>query len=117
MRIYPTAGDKHKVTDGKKQALDPTSIETRFISDPDAEWSYDETKGEYYFGYSLIVNWCTETHLPLAAVFTQSKKVSYEETKPVLQNTPIMPEKFFADAITVHKTRPGISVRRTITVL
>jgi len=65
VRIYPTAGDKHKVTDGKKQ----------------------------------------------------SKKVSYEETKPVLQNTPIMPEKFFTDAITVHKTRPGISVRRTITVL
>ena len=88
--------------------MDPTSIETPFMSDPDAEWIYDETKGEYYFGYGLIVNGCTETHLPLDAVFTQSKKVHYEETKPVLQNTPIMPEKFFADAefdiIELHKS-------------
>jgi len=43
VRIYPTAGDKHKVTDGKKQ----------------------------------------------------SKKVSYEETKPVLQNTPYLPFGWF----------------------
>ena len=89
---------RQRIMDGKSQALDPTSVKTKFMSDPDAKWSYDETKDEYYFGYGLLVNWCTETHLPLAAEFTESKKVSYKETKSVFRNTPVVPGRFFADA-------------------
>jgi transposase len=96
------------VTKGKSQALDSTSVKTRFTSDQDAKWSYDETRGEYYFGYGLLVNFCTETHLPLAAEFTQSKKISYKETKRTIKKTPVKPEKLFGDAefdiVKLHKS-------------
>lgn len=85
------------ITDGKSQAIHPTSIKTRFRSDPDAKWSYDETKDEYYFGYGLLANFCTETHLPLSAEFTQSKKISYGEVKKMVRKTPVTPEKRFGD--------------------
>lgn len=103
------------ITNGKKQAIDGTSIETMFLSDRDAKWSYDDTKDEYYFGYGLLVNFCTETHLPLAAEFTQSKKVSYKEVKRVVDKTPVIPETFLGDPefdmIKLHKLQISKGVR------
>lgn len=99
------------ITDGKKQVMDGTSIETKFMTDEDAKWSYEDSyediREEYYFGYGLLINFCSETHLPLAAEFTQSKKVSYKEVKKAVDKTPIIPKTFLGDPefdmIKLHK--------------
>jgi len=83
---------------GSIQAIDSTSIETKFIkSDKDAKWSYDETKKAYYFGYGLLVIFDCLTQLPIAALFTKSKKVCYKEIRSVWQTLTIIPKKLFGD--------------------
>ena len=42
------------ITDGRVQAIDSTSIETKYKTDPDARWNYDPTRKAYYFGYGLL---------------------------------------------------------------
>ncbi|MEM4258258.1 MAG: transposase [Candidatus Thermoplasmatota archaeon] len=51
---------------GTVQAVDSTSISTPYLDDPDAVWSYDATKKEYYFGYGLLLVVDVETQLPIA---------------------------------------------------
>jgi len=73
------------ITRGEDQVIDGTSIRTRFRSDPDAGWSWDATKKEYYWGYGLLLVACPHTHLPLAAVLTDGKHATSEQTIQALE--------------------------------
>jgi len=73
------------ITRGEDQAIDGTSIKTRLRSDPDAGWSWDATKKEYYGGYGLLLVACPLTHLPLAVVLTDGKHATSEQTIQALE--------------------------------
>lgn len=70
---------------GKRLALDPTSIKTKYKSDKDAKWSWDETKKEHYFGYGGDVLFDPETQLPVVAMFTGSKKAESGEPEKIIE--------------------------------
>lgn len=67
-------------------AVDSTSISTPFLDDPDAVWSYDATKGEFYYGYGLLLVVDVETQLPIAAQFVQRKQSSKGEWTSVIHD-------------------------------
>lgn len=71
---------------GTIQAVDSTSISTPFLDDPDAVWSYDATKKEFYYGYGLLLTVDVETQLPVAARFVQRKQASKREWTMVIQD-------------------------------
>jgi len=71
---------------GTIQAVDSTSIATPMKDDPDARWSYDATKKEYYFGYGLLLNVDVDTQLPIAARFVQRKQAKKREWKAVIHD-------------------------------
>lgn len=71
---------------GAVQAVDSTSIATPFLDDPDARWSYDATKKEYYFGYGLLLVVDVNTHWPIAARFVQRKQASKKQWKAVIHD-------------------------------
>jgi len=70
---------------GTIQAVDSTSISTPYQDDPDAVWSYDATKKDYYYGYGLLLLVDVETQLPIAAQFVQRKQATREEWTMVIQ--------------------------------
>lgn len=59
--------------------IDTTDIETRFKSDPDAQWNWDSTKKRWYWGYGGLLIIDAENHLPCAGKLTYSKKVNAYE--------------------------------------
>lgn len=63
---------------GDTHAVDSTSISTPFLDDPDAVWSYDSTKGEFYYGYGLLLVVDVQTQLPIAAQFVHRKQAPKE---------------------------------------
>jgi hypothetical protein len=67
-------------------AVDSTSISTPFLDDADAVWSYDSTKGEFYYGYGLLLVVDVQTQLPIAAQFVQRKQAPKEEWTTVIQD-------------------------------
>jgi len=69
---------------GTIHAVDSTSISTPHLDDPDAVWSYDATKKEYYYGYGLLLTVDVETQLPIAAHFVQRKQASKQEWSMVI---------------------------------
>jgi len=71
---------------GAVQAVDSTSIATPFKDDPDARWSYDATKEEYYFGYGLLLVVDVGTQLPIAARFVQRKQATKKEWAMVIHD-------------------------------
>jgi len=71
---------------GTVQAADSTSISTLYLDDPDAVWSYDATKKEYYFGYGLLLVVDVNTQLPIAARFVQRKQASKQEWSMVIHD-------------------------------
>lgn len=71
---------------GAIHAVDSTSISTPYLDDPDAVWSYDATKKEYYFGYGLLLVVDVDTQLPIAAQFVQRKQASKKEWSMVIQD-------------------------------
>ena len=71
---------------GEIHAVDSTSISTPFLDDPDAVWSYDATKAEFYYGYGLLIVVDVQTQLPIAAQFVQRKQASKEEWIAVIQD-------------------------------
>jgi len=71
---------------GGIHAVDSTSISTPFLDDPDAVWSYDSTKGEFYYGYGLLLVVDVQTQLPIAAQFVQRKQAPKEEWTAVIQD-------------------------------
>jgi len=71
---------------GTIHAVDSTSISTPYFDDPDAVWSYDATKKEYYYGYGLLLVVDVETQLPIAARFVQRKQASKEEWAAVIHD-------------------------------
>lgn len=71
---------------GNIQAVDSTSISTPHQDDPDAVWSYDATKKDYYYGYGLLLTVDVETQLPIAAQFVQRKQASRREWNMVIQD-------------------------------
>jgi hypothetical protein len=72
---------------GAVQAVDSTRIATPMKDDPDARWSYDATKKEYYFGYGLLLVVDTETQLPIAARFVQRKQAKKREWNAVIHDS------------------------------
>lgn len=68
-----------------RNIIDGTALPTIFMSDKDAQWNYDSTAKEYYFGYGLLLSIDPATHLPIAALLTRAKKVNTEECWEVLQ--------------------------------
>lgn len=71
---------------GTIHAVDSTSITTSHLDDPDAVWSYDATKKDYYYGYGLLLTVDVETQLPLAACFVQRKQATKEEWTMVIHD-------------------------------
>ena len=71
---------------GTVQAVDSTSVTTPHLDDPDAVWSYDATKKEYYFGYGLLLVVDVDRQLPIAARFVQRKQASKKEWSMVIQD-------------------------------
>jgi hypothetical protein len=71
---------------GTTQAVDSTSIATPFMDDPNARWSYDATKKEYYFGYGLLLVVDVGTQLPIAARFVQRKQATKREWTGVIHD-------------------------------
>ena len=71
---------------GTVQAVDSTSIATPFRDDPDAVWSYDATKKQYYFGYGLLLVVDVGTQLPIAARFVQRKQASTKGWMTVIRD-------------------------------
>jgi len=71
---------------GTVHAVDSTSISTPYLDDPDAVWSYDATKKEYYYGYGLLLVVDVDTQLPIAARFVQRKQASKEEWAAVIHD-------------------------------
>lgn len=72
---------------GGNQAVDSTSIATPFKDDPDAVWSFDSTKGEFYYGYGLLLVVDVDTQLPIAARFVQRKQATKQEWKAVIHDS------------------------------
>jgi len=71
---------------GTVHAVDSTSISTPYLDDPDAVWSYDANKKEYYYGYGLLLVVDVDTQLPIAARFVQRKQASKEEWAAVIHD-------------------------------
>ena len=71
---------------GNIHAVDSTSISTSYLDDPDAMWSYDATKKEFYYGYGLLLTVDVETQLPIAAQFVQRKQASKQEWTMVIHD-------------------------------
>jgi len=71
---------------GGIHAVDSTSISTPYLDDADAVWSYDSTKGEFYYGYGLLLVVDVQTQLPIAAQFVQRKQASKEEWTAVIHD-------------------------------
>jgi len=71
---------------GNIHAVDSTSISTPFLDDPNAVWSYDATKGEFYYGYGLLLVVDVDTQLPIAARFVQRKQASKVEWAMVIHD-------------------------------
>lgn len=71
---------------GKIQAVDSTNISTLHLNDPDAVWSYDSARGEFYYGYGLLLVVDVQTQLPIAAKFVQRKQAPKEEWAMVIQD-------------------------------
>jgi len=71
---------------GTTQAVDSTSIATPYRDDPDAVWSYDATKKQYYFGYGLLLVVDVGTQLPIAARFVQRKQASTKGWMTVIRD-------------------------------
>lgn len=63
--------------------IDTTDIETKFKSDPDAQWNWDSTKKRWYWGYGGLLIIDAESHLPCAAKLTYSKKTNAYESMEV----------------------------------
>lgn len=63
--------------------IDTTDIETKFKSDPDAQWNWDSAKKRWYWGYGGLLIIDAETHLPCAGKLTYSKKVNAYESMEV----------------------------------
>ncbi|HER45540.1 MAG TPA: IS4/IS5 family transposase, partial [Thermoplasmatales archaeon] len=59
---------------------------TPYLDDADAVWSYDSTKGEFYYGYGLLLVVDVQTQLPIAAQFVQRKQASKEEWTAVIHD-------------------------------
>ena len=72
---------------GKVYAVDSTSITIPYLDDPDAVWSYDATKKEFYYGYGLLLVVDVDTQLPIAAQFVQRKQALKEEWSMVIQDS------------------------------
>lgn len=85
------------IIDTRRLIMDPTSIATRYLSDKDGKWGWIETKKEHYYGYGGNALFDPVTHLPVAALFTQTKKSCYEEAKALWDKRPFLPEIFLAD--------------------
>ena len=85
---------------GEYQAADTTSIETPFMDDSDASWSYDATKEKFYFGYGLLLVVDVATEIPIAACFIQGKQVSKKDCVRVIRKAFSIkkPRVFLADA-------------------
>lgn len=87
------------IIDTRRLAIDPTSIETRYIkSDKDAKWNYDSSRKRYYFGYGGNVLVDVFTHLPVCAIFIQSKKTDSEETVALWRKVPVLPNTVLGDS-------------------
>lgn len=71
---------------GNTQAVDSTDIKTPFLDDPDAVWSYDSTRKEYYYGYGLLLVVDVESQIPIAANFIQRKQASKDECFDVVND-------------------------------
>ncbi len=71
---------------GGIHAVDSTRISTPYLDDPDAVWSYDSTKGEFYYGYGLLLVVDVQTQLPIAAKFVQRKQAPKEEWTAVIHD-------------------------------
>lgn len=71
---------------GGIHAVDSTSISTPYLDDADAVWSYDSTKGEFYYGYGLLLVVDVQTQLPIAAQFVQRKQAPKEEWTAVIND-------------------------------
>jgi hypothetical protein len=71
---------------GGIHAVDSTSISTPYLDDADAVWSYDSTKGEFYYGYGLLLVVDVQTQLPIAAQFVPRKQASKEEWTAVIHD-------------------------------
>jgi hypothetical protein len=67
-------------------AVDSTSISTKYLDDTDAVWSYDSTKGEFYYGYGLLLVVDVQTQLPIAAQFVQRKQAPKAEWTAVIHD-------------------------------
>ena len=66
--------------DIRRLVIDPTSIETRYLSDKDAKWNRDESRKRFYFGYGGNSLTDVFSHLSVCASFIQSKKTNTKET-------------------------------------
>jgi hypothetical protein len=71
---------------GGIHAVDSTSISTSYLDDVDEVWSYDSTKGEFYYGYGLLLVVDVQTQLPIAAQFVQRKQAPKEELTAVIHD-------------------------------
>lgn len=71
---------------GEIHAVDSTSISTKYLDDPDAVWNYDSAKGEFYYGYGLLLVADVQTQLPIAAQFVQRKQASKGEWSMVIRD-------------------------------
>ena len=71
---------------GGIHAVDSTRISTPYLDDVDAVWSYDSTKGEFYYGYGLLLVVDVQTQLPIAAQFVQRKQAPKEEWTAVIHD-------------------------------
>jgi len=76
---------------GKRLAIDPTSIETKYKSDKDAKWNKDITRNKWYFGYGGNVVFDPESHLPVTGMLTKGKKAETGEPEELMEKTkPLM---------------------------
>lgn len=71
---------------GEVQSVDSTDIKTPFPDDPDAAWSYDSTRKEYYYGYGLLLVVDVESQIPIAAKFIQRKQATGDECFDVVND-------------------------------
>jgi len=85
---------------GAYQAADTTSIETPFMDDPDATWSYDATREKYYFGYGLLLVVDIATEIPITARFIKRKQAAKKDCIQAIQKAFSIkkPRVFLADA-------------------
>jgi len=64
--------------------VDTTDVETKFKTDPDAQWNKDTSKNRWYWGYGGLIVTDAETHLPCAGKLTYSKKTNAYESMEVI---------------------------------